>query len=82
MSRNDILALIKQQLIESPQGSRVALEVESLELLGLDPEHDGENRIKRLGTFEVLITINVDSNDKKLEPVRRVVQVVAEGEPS
>ncbi|KAI0444799.1 hypothetical protein F4803DRAFT_228928 [Xylaria telfairii] len=81
VSRNNILALIKQQLTESPQGSRVALEVESLELLGLDLVHDGENRIKRLGTFEVLITLNVGSDGKKLEPVRRAVQVVAEGEP-
>ncbi|KAI8945619.1 hypothetical protein F4801DRAFT_115059 [Xylaria longipes] len=78
VSRNDIVALIKEKLLESPDGSRVALEVESLELLGLDPEHDGENRIKRLGSFEVLIAPGVDSNGNEIEPVRRVVQVVAE----
>ncbi|KAI0459700.1 hypothetical protein F5B21DRAFT_455729 [Xylaria acuta] len=78
VSRNDIVAMIKEKLLESPEGSRVALEVDSLELLGLDPEHDGENRIKRLGTFEVLIAPGVDSNGTEIEPVRRVVQVVAE----
>ncbi|KAI3332292.1 hypothetical protein HD806DRAFT_480044 [Xylariaceae sp. AK1471] len=78
VSRNDILALIKEKLLADPQGSRVALEAESLELLGLDPEHDGENRIKRLGTFEVLIAPGVGANGKEFEPVRRVVQVVAE----
>ncbi|KAI1752513.1 hypothetical protein F4782DRAFT_530380 [Xylaria castorea] len=76
VSRNDIAALIKERLLESPQGSRVTLEAESIELMGLDPEHDGENRIKRLGTFEVLIAPGVDSNGKEIEPVRRVVQVV------
>ncbi|KAI0549117.1 hypothetical protein F4679DRAFT_596077 [Xylaria curta] len=78
VSRNDIVALIKEKLLESPQGSRVTLELESIELLGLDPEHDGENRIKRLGTFEVLIAPGIDSNGKEIEPVRRVIQVVAE----
>ncbi|KAI0187339.1 hypothetical protein EV127DRAFT_436802 [Xylaria flabelliformis] len=78
VSRNDIVALIKERLLESPEGSRVTLEVESVELMGLDPEHDGENRIKRLGTFEVLIALGVDSHGKEIEPVRRIVQVVAE----
>jgi hypothetical protein len=78
VSRNDILALIKEKLHADPQGSRVALEAESLELLGLDPEHDGENRIKRLGTFEVLIAPAIDTNGKEIEPVRRLVQVVVE----
>ncbi|TRX98928.1 hypothetical protein FHL15_000270 [Xylaria flabelliformis] len=78
VSRNDIVALIKERLLESPQGSRVTLEVESVEIMGLDPEHDGENRIKRLGTFEVLIALGVDSNGREIEPVRRIVQVVAE----
>ncbi|KAI0433470.1 hypothetical protein F5Y09DRAFT_338688 [Xylaria sp. FL1042] len=78
VSRNDILALIKESLLMDPNGSRVALEAESLELLGLDPEHDGEHRIKRLGTFEVLIAPGVDASGKTIEPVSRVVQVVPE----
>ncbi|KAI8630566.1 hypothetical protein F5Y19DRAFT_50425 [Xylariaceae sp. FL1651] len=78
VSRNDILALIKESLLADSQGSRVALEVESLELLGLDPEYDGDNRIKRLGTFEVLIAPGIDANGREIEPVRRVVEVVAE----
>ncbi|KAI0967682.1 hypothetical protein F4678DRAFT_445195 [Xylaria arbuscula] len=72
VSRNDILALIKETLLLDSQGSRVALEAESLELVGLDPEHDGDNRIKRLGTFEVRISSGFG------EPVTRVVQVVPE----
>ncbi|KAI0536466.1 hypothetical protein GGR58DRAFT_475116 [Xylaria digitata] len=78
VSRNDILSLIKENLLVDPQGSRVSLEAESLELVGLDLEHDGENRIKRLGTFEVLISPGVGADGKELEPVRRIVQVVAE----
>ncbi|KAI0815517.1 hypothetical protein GGR55DRAFT_629204 [Xylaria sp. FL0064] len=78
VSRNDILALIKETLLTDPQGSRVALEAESLELLGLDLEHDGENRIKRLGTFEVRITPGVGANGQVVEAVTRVVQVVPE----
>ncbi|KAI0205032.1 hypothetical protein F4808DRAFT_320313 [Astrocystis sublimbata] len=78
VSRTDIIALIKERLLENSQGSRVALEPESLELLGLDPEHDGENRIKRLGTFELLISPGVNVQGTPLDPVRRLVQVVAE----
>ncbi|KAI1128259.1 hypothetical protein F5Y10DRAFT_240920 [Nemania abortiva] len=78
VSRSDILALIREKLLADPQGSRVALEAESLEILGLDPEHDGENRIKRLGTFEVLITPGVGADGKEVEPVSRVVEIVAE----
>ncbi|KAF2973411.1 hypothetical protein GQX73_g9 [Xylaria multiplex] len=78
VSRTDILSLIKENLLADPQGSRVSLEEESLELVGLDLEHDGENRIKRLGTFEVLISPGVGADGREIEPVRRVVQVVAE----
>ncbi|TGJ80990.1 hypothetical protein E0Z10_g7776 [Xylaria hypoxylon] len=78
VSRTDILALIKEKLLADPRGSRVALEAESLELIGLDLEHDGENRIKRLGTFEVLIAPGVGTNGQEIDPVRRIVQVVAE----
>ncbi|KAJ8108100.1 hypothetical protein ONZ43_g6528 [Nemania bipapillata] len=78
VSRSDILALIKETLLKDPQGSRVVLEAESLELVGLDPEHDGENRIKRLGTFEVRITPGAGTDGKNLEPVIRILQVVPE----
>ncbi|KAI1425297.1 hypothetical protein F5Y12DRAFT_379285 [Xylaria sp. FL1777] len=78
VSRADILTQIKESLLKDPQGSRVALEAESLELVGLDPVHDGENRIKRLGNFEVLITSGVGANGNQLDPVSRVVQVVPE----
>lgn len=49
----------------------MALEADGVAILGLEDE--GEDRIKRLGTFEVLITAGRD-----LEPVRRTVEVVAE----
>ncbi|KAI1137830.1 hypothetical protein F5Y05DRAFT_413778 [Hypoxylon sp. FL0543] len=72
VSTNDILAMIREQLLEADpsRGGRVALEVEDLAIQGLE---DGEDRIKRLGTFEVLI-----SASKDMEPVRREVKVVAE----
>ncbi|KAI0109490.1 hypothetical protein GGR51DRAFT_96374 [Nemania sp. FL0031] len=78
VSRSDILAMIKERLLADPQGSRVALDAESLQILGLDPEHDGENRIKRLGTFEIVITPGVSADGKEIEPVTRVVQIVPE----
>lgn len=78
VSRGDILALVKERLLEDSEGNRVVLEPESVEILGLDAEHDGENRIKRLGTFEVRISPGVDSNGKGLEPIKFAVEVVAE----
>ncbi|KAI0388138.1 hypothetical protein F5Y04DRAFT_241731 [Hypomontagnella monticulosa] len=72
VSTTDILSLIRERLLEADpsQGGRVALEAESVEILGLD---EGEDRIKHLGTFEVLITAGKD-----LKPVTRTVEVVAE----
>ena len=72
VSTTDILSLIREQLLEADpsRGGRVALEAESVEILGLD---EGEDRIKHLGTFEVLITAGKD-----LKPVSRTVEVVAE----
>ncbi|KAI2620685.1 hypothetical protein GGS26DRAFT_594785 [Hypomontagnella submonticulosa] len=73
VSTTDILALIRERLLEADpsRGGRVALEADGVAILGLEDE--GEDRIKRLGTFEVLITAGRD-----LEPVRRTVEVVAE----
>ncbi|RYP65136.1 hypothetical protein DL769_006415 [Monosporascus sp. CRB-8-3] len=70
VSTNDILHVVKEALAVDSQGSRVALEAESVLILGLDA---GEDRIKRLGTFEVDI-----SPGKGLEPVRRTVEVIPE----
>ncbi|KAI1822417.1 hypothetical protein F4861DRAFT_390363 [Xylaria intraflava] len=82
VSRGDILAAIKKALLADPQGTRVALEPESLELLGLDPEHDGTDRIKTLGTFEVLIAPGIGAHGEVLPPVKRAVHVVVdESEP-
>ncbi|KAI1170758.1 hypothetical protein F4777DRAFT_583596 [Nemania sp. FL0916] len=83
VSLNHILAIIKEKLVaDDPegqgQGARVVLEPEALELTGLDPEHDGENRIKRLGTFGLRISFLDPATDgTKLEPVDFVVEVVA-----
>ncbi|RYP68201.1 hypothetical protein DL771_006801 [Monosporascus sp. 5C6A] len=70
VSTNDILHVVKEALAVDSQGSRVALEAESVVILGLEA---GEDRIKRLGTFEVEI-----SPGKDLEPVRRTVEVIPE----
>lgn len=56
-------------LVDS-KGGRVALEEESIKILGLEA---GEDRIKRLGTFKVEI-----SAGKDLEPVIRTVEVVSD----
>ncbi|KAI1759564.1 hypothetical protein GGR53DRAFT_513189 [Hypoxylon sp. FL1150] len=72
VSTGDVLAAVKERLLaaDPSQGGRVALEAEGVAILGLDA---GEDRIKRLGVFEVLISAGRD-----LEPVRREVKVVAE----
>jgi ribosomal protein L9 len=69
VTRDDIVAQIKKELITDPEGSRVALAAESVEIKGL--EHDDGNRIKRLGSFEILIHV-----EEKRDPVKRIVQVV------
>ncbi|KAI0506238.1 hypothetical protein F5B22DRAFT_624753 [Xylaria bambusicola] len=78
VSRGDILAVIKENLVADPNGGRVALEDESLEIIGLDPEYDGDNRIKRLGTFQVRISPGVGAEGRVIESVSRTVQVVPE----
>ncbi|KAI0011649.1 hypothetical protein F4779DRAFT_193479 [Xylariaceae sp. FL0662B] len=71
VSTTDILAAIKERLhADSAQSDRIGLTAESIEILGLEA---GEDRIKHLGTFEVLI-----SASKELEPVRQTIEVVAE----
>ncbi|RYP05745.1 hypothetical protein DL764_003603 [Monosporascus ibericus] len=70
VSTNDILHVVKEALAVDSQGSRVALEAESVLILGLEA---GEDRIKKLGTFEVEI-----SPGKDLDPVRRTVEVIPE----
>ncbi|OTA99684.1 hypothetical protein M426DRAFT_324932 [Hypoxylon sp. CI-4A] len=74
VSANDILSVIKETLLEADpsNGGRIALEAEGVEILGLNAD-EGEDRIKRLGIFEVLIWAS-----KEFEPVRREVRVVAE----
>ncbi|KAI5925329.1 hypothetical protein F4810DRAFT_708714 [Camillea tinctor] len=72
VSVNDILAHVRETLLagDAQRGSRVHLEPTSLEIVGLA---DGEDRIKRLGTFEVLI-----SPGKGYKAVKRSVSVVAD----
>ncbi|KAI1386800.1 uncharacterized protein F4822DRAFT_411266 [Hypoxylon trugodes] len=77
VSANDVLALIREKVLaaDASRGGRLALETGSVTIVGLDKEGEGheEGRIKRLGTFEVLI-----SASKDLEPVRRELKVVPE----
>ncbi|KAI0111684.1 hypothetical protein F4814DRAFT_450358 [Daldinia grandis] len=71
VSVNDILAFIRERLLEADpaQGGRVALEAESVQIQGLG----AEDRIKHLGTFEVVIIAGKD-----LKPLARKVEVVPE----
>ncbi|KAI1658314.1 hypothetical protein F4813DRAFT_356453 [Daldinia decipiens] len=71
VSVSDIVALIREKLLEADpaQGGRVALEADGVQIQGLE----GEDRIKHLGTFEVLIFAGKD-----LEPLVRQVEVVPE----
>ncbi|KAI1494387.1 hypothetical protein F5X96DRAFT_617696 [Biscogniauxia mediterranea] len=73
VSANDVLARVKELLLvgDARRGSRVALDASSVELAGLGG--DEEDRIKRLGTFEVRI-----SAGRGFRPVKRVVSVVAD----
>lgn len=68
VSTNDILHIVKEALAADSEGGRVALEAESITILGLEA---GEDRIKRLGTFAVEILPGKD-----FPPVRRIVEVV------
>jgi len=69
VTRDDIVAQIKKELITDLEGSRVVLAAESVEIKGL--ERDDGDRIKQLGSFEILIHV-----DEKRDPVKRIVQVV------
>ncbi|KAI1342526.1 hypothetical protein F5Y15DRAFT_413033 [Xylariaceae sp. FL0016] len=73
VSTTDVLAAVKEHLLAaSPeQGSRIALEADGIAIRGLDA---GEDRIKRLGTFEVAIGVG----RSELKPVVRTIEVVAE----
>ncbi|KAI1460429.1 hypothetical protein F4805DRAFT_417466 [Annulohypoxylon moriforme] len=72
VSATDILAAIKEKLLESDpaKGGRVALEASGITITGLEA---GEDRIKHLGTFDVLISVSPE-----LDPIELKVNVVAE----
>ncbi|KAH6646691.1 hypothetical protein BKA67DRAFT_580255 [Truncatella angustata] len=72
VSSLDIQQRIREALLADRNGSRVALEVDGISIKGLEA---GEDRIKRLGVYEVEIVTG-----KGLEPVRRTVEVVSEAE--
>ncbi|KAI1800069.1 hypothetical protein F4811DRAFT_540869 [Daldinia bambusicola] len=74
VSAGDVLAAVRERLLEADptQGGRIALDAESVRIEGLGLE-DGDDRIKHLGTFDVLIYPAKDS-----KPVVRQVQVVPE----
>jgi hypothetical protein len=72
VSATDILTRIREALLADRNGSRVALEAEGITIVGLE---EGEDRIKHLGRWEVDVVTG-----KGIEPVRRIVEVVAEGE--
>ncbi|KAI1467579.1 uncharacterized protein F4812DRAFT_401674 [Daldinia caldariorum] len=75
VSASDILAAVRERLLEADpaQGGRVALDAESVRIEGLGLEGAGDDRIKHLGAYDVLIYPAKDS-----KPVVRQVQVVPE----
>ncbi|KAI1324995.1 hypothetical protein F5Y16DRAFT_401868 [Xylariaceae sp. FL0255] len=80
VSKSDVLTQIKALLTAASSETNsiggVNLEMENIELRGLHAEHDGADRIKHLGKFEVLISPGVSSvSGKPVESVRRVVEV-------
>lgn len=66
----DVLTRIREALLADRNGSRVALEVEGVSIKGLEA---GEDRIKRLGLYELEIVTG-----KGLEPIKRTIEVVPE----
>ncbi|KAI1209384.1 uncharacterized protein F4807DRAFT_460599 [Annulohypoxylon truncatum] len=72
VSASDILAVIKERLLESDpaMGGRVALEADGIAIAGLEK---GEDRIKHLGTFEVSVSVSAGQ-----KPIQLKVEVVAE----
>lgn len=72
VSSLDILTRIREALLADRNGSRVALEADGIVIRGLEA---GEDRIKRLGLYEVEIVTG-----KGIEPVTRTLEVVPETE--
>ncbi|KAK6066475.1 hypothetical protein SCUP515_10661 [Seiridium cupressi] len=72
VSTLDVIVRIREALLADQNGSRVALEAEAVSIIGLEA---GEDRIKRLGVYEVEFITG-----KGLEPVRRSIEVVPEVE--
>lgn len=68
----DVVARIREALLADSNGSRVAIEADAVSILGLEA---GEDRIKRLGVYEVEIVTGKGS-----EPLRKKVEVVPETE--
>lgn len=69
VSATDIVAHIKGLLVEDAEGSRIALEPESIRFVGLEEETD---RIKALGRWDIEISVGGSG----LEPVRKVIEVL------
>jgi phage gp45-like len=75
VSSGDVLTRVREALLQGSGGTAttgvaVALENDSVRIVGLEL---GEDRIKRLGRWEVEIVPG-----KGVDPVRRVVEVVPE----
>lgn len=72
VATTDVVARIREALLADSNGSRVAIEADAVSILGLEA---GEDRIKRLGVYEVEIVTGKGS-----EPIRKKVEVVPETE--
>ncbi|KAK3899077.1 hypothetical protein C8A05DRAFT_18431 [Staphylotrichum tortipilum] len=73
VSAADIVGFIKGLLVEDADGSRMDLEAENIQFLGLAP---GADRIKALGRWEA----DISPGGTGLEPVRKVVEILPSAE--
>jgi hypothetical protein len=77
VSTNDIANEIKEFLRMDDEASRIMLDGGNVRFAKLNPDVD---RVKSLGRFEVAISVvsGASTDRSGVEPVRKVVEVVAE----
>ncbi|KAK1769485.1 putative fructose-bisphosphate aldolase [Phialemonium atrogriseum] len=77
VSLTDVVAAVRNLLITDPEASRIVLGPEHVRFVGLG---EGVDRVKSLGRWEVeiyLAAVGAAGRDSGVEPVRKVVEVLA-----
>lgn len=77
VSTTDIAAAVRELLVADPEAARIMLDGRDVRFVGM-PKEDGADRVKMLGRWEVEIIPRGEAHG--LEPVRKMVEVVAESE--